>query len=135
MLDLSNPGKLPLKDLPEDIAVGMFIAWRNGAAVEFWRWGRWLVTDAPLWLRINVYRIHPSIAKQLIAPWEWLAPWIKAVAMDSNFVIFGYASVPTQGKLAWVKQGGNMECLSHLIKFDTAEIDWRNSLITRPEGK
>ena len=30
-LDLSNPGKLALKDLPDDVAVGMFLARRADA--------------------------------------------------------------------------------------------------------
>ena len=133
MLDLSNPGRLPLQDMPEDIAVGMFIAWRNGAAVEFWRHFVWVATGAPIWLRTNIYRIRP--AKQLIAPWEWLAPWVKAVAMDADEDVRGFDVPPRPNAVCWVGTGNRSACLSHVMTFDTAGVDWRNSLTLRPEGK
>ena len=135
MLDLSNPDQLPLKDLPEDIAVGMFMAWRNGPEVEFWRHGVWVATKAPIWLRTNIYRVCPAPVKKLIAPWEWLPDWVQAVAMEENSIVGGYSHIPTPGRSAWVRYSGYMICLSPFIKFDTAGIDWRTSLTMRPEGK
>lgn len=132
MLDLSNPGKLPLQDLPDDIAVGMVMAWRNGALVY------WHDSTLPQTMSVfGVYRIRP--AKQLIAPWEWLAPWINAVAMAPDSRIYGMEQPPVQtshDRNGWFFVGiGRSSELSHLIKFDTVGIDWRNSLTPRPEGK
>lgn len=136
-LDLSNPGKLPLQDMPEDIAAAMFAAWINGAKMEWWR------QDFPQWdhpwasgiHRHIAMRIGPAPAKKLLAPWEWLAPWIKSVAMDGNAVVFGYEFAPTQGNMSWVRNHGNRVCLSTFLIFDTAGVDWRDSLTLRPEGK
>ena len=128
MLDLSNPGKLPLQDLPDDIAVGMVMAWRNGALVY------WHDSTLPQTMSVfGVYRIRP--AKQLIAPWEWLAPWIKALVINPNKDVYGYNLIPKLGNGSWEYGCGTVVCLSRVLTFDTDGIVWHNSLTLRPEVK
>ena len=136
MLDLSNPDKLPLRDMPEDVAVGMFTAWRNGETREYWSGCVWCYLSNSYWFPGTIYRIPPPPAKQLIAPWEWLAPWIKAVVLGRTGRIWGFSGVPVQGDNSWLVYGlHRAEELSGVLIFDTAGIDWRDSLTLRPEGK
>ena len=131
-LDLSNPGKLALKDLPDDVAAGMFLAWRAGSVIEqgFDDLG-WQTFDEPLWHSGCFFRVCPAPAKQLAVPWEMLDPWIKAVAMDGDGIINGFDAIPALMDSYWM--GGSPVSLSILV-FDTAGIDWRESLQIRPEG-
>ena len=131
-LDLSNPGKLALKDLPDDVAAGMFLAWRAGSVIDqsFGIGGGDDITKIE-WKPNNIYHVRPAPAKQLAVPWEMLDPWIKAVAMDGDGIINGFDAIPALMDSYWL--GGSPVSLSILI-FDTAGVDWRESLQIRPEG-
>ena len=130
--DLSNPDSTQFKHLLDAEAAAMFLTWRRGATVCEFSGDGWYPVD-PTWTPDGIYSIRP--AKQLIAPWKWLAPWIKSVAMDADKTVYGYEVKPICRNASWTNIEGRMIILSTAMKFDTDGIDGRESLTLRPEGK
>lgn len=85
-----------------------------------------LTTHIPLDI---IYRTRP---RQLVIPWEVIKPEYKWAAMDGDGSIFVYDVEPNLSLHDWVRNGGLPECIDAL-NINTTGIDWRESLVQRPE--
>lgn len=77
----------------------------------------------------GIYRTRP---RQLVIPWEHIKPEYKWAAMDQSGSVWVYEQKPEIEVLGWAGEG-ILECADALI-IDTTGIDWRDSLVQRPDG-
>jgi hypothetical protein len=134
-LDLSNPGKLPLKDLPDDIASAMFMAERHGAKMEVFIHNKWEDVMQSFWFQNNTYRIAPSAAPGLtpdVIRWKRLPAWVIAVARDKDGGVWGHESKATKDFDCWDCDGEviNLSVWPKIVKRGT--MPWDQSLQLRP---
>ena len=133
--DLSNPGRLSLKDLPDEVAAGMFNAWRNGAEVDYLIYGDWAENRAPMWVLKCIYRVRPVPLRPMIIPWDVIdSKWTQA-ARDEDGSVYLYTDEPFihHDDYQWRGEGA-MYITGLLIGMDPGTVDWRDSKQTRPEG-
>mgnify|MGYP000594331440 CR=1 FL=1 len=82
-------------------------------------------------LNVNyIYRTKPP--KQLVIPWAVLNKEFKHAAMDRTTGVAIFLEEPVRHDHVWM--GFGKFNLSYAITIDTDGIDWKTSLVTRPEG-
>lgn len=82
-----------------------------------------------------IYRTTSKPKKQLIIPWEYIKPEYKWAAMDKDGIIWIYGEEPLCFEDHWSCTGH--ECQQNSlqgINIDTTDIDWKESLVKRPDG-
>ena len=133
--DLSNPEQLPLKDLPDEVAAGMFNAWRNGAEVDYLIYGDWAENQAPMWVLRCIYRVRPEPPRPMIIPWAVIDPQWTQAARDEDGSVYlykGEAVIPNDRNF-W--NGDGYIYITGLLRgMDPGTVDWRDSLQHRTEG-
>jgi hypothetical protein len=108
--------------------------------LQWWVGNQWLRTSvrrSPDYLRQSgiVLRAEPAPLRPLIVPWHVLDDWIQWVARNENGEVWGYKSEPCASYLVGWQRGHRAIRLDDLIKgIDPGTVDWRDSLIRRPEG-
>ena len=131
MKHVPNHDKVLFKDMtPEERSV-IVEAWIDGKAEIEVSDGQWYECDESLLLATAPYRTKP---KQLVIPWGHIKPEYKWACMDEDgslFVSMHCPSVVDQYN-CWGNRGlwGSIAVLD----IDTAGIDWKDSLVQRPEG-
>lgn len=97
---------------------------------------QWEEDELPSWNWADYqYRIKPEIPqKQLVIPWEHIKPKYKWAAMDKDGELFVFVCSPKQENTLWWDQlEGGCESIN-VLNIDTDGVDWKQSLIERPEG-
>lgn len=93
----------------------------------------WMHADKNSLLPSYAYRTRP---RQLIIPWEVIKPEYKWAAMDEDRAIVVYDIKPDISYAMWMcGNGGNGNSADlSALNIDTTGIDWRESLVQRPDG-
>lgn len=125
-MNVLNHDKVPFRDMTPGERSAIVEAWCNNG-VEFFN-GSWKEQQSGSIYQSNIYRTKP---RQLIIPWDVVSPEYKWSAMDKNTKVWFYTEKPIADVNAWV--GGGNYCKSAL-NINTSGIDWRESLVQRPEG-
>lgn len=126
-MNVPNHDKVPFEDMTPKERSAIVEAWIDSRA-EVWNWssGAWK-HSSDLLVSGCCYRTKPS---QLIITWEHIKPEYKWAAMDSCENVYFYPEKPEMLDSTWTCY---MWCQSPL-SIDTTGIDWRESLVQRPEG-
>ena len=129
-MNVPNHDKVPFKDMTPEERSAIVESTLKGNTVLFdteeWRpaASNFIVLDA-------IYRTKP---RQLIIPWEHIKPEYKWAAMDvDGFVVLATFKLAQRNDGVWVCMDGKMADVVAL-NIDTTGIDWRDSLVQRPEG-
>lgn len=88
----------------------------------------WMHADKNSLLPSYAYRTRP---RQLIIPWEVIKPEYKWAAMDVDGTVCFYAAKPHTCADGWYSASFEAQVI---LNIDTTGIDWRESLVKRPEG-
>lgn len=96
---------------------------------EYWNGQRWGENELGAVFADSIYRTRP---RQLVIPWEHIKPEYKWAALNTYGSLVFYREKPSIGQNAWAADGGGYFGIP--INIDTAGIDWRESLTSRPEG-
>lgn len=79
----------------------------------------------------EVYRTKP---RRLIIPWDVIKHEFKWAAMDSCLAIHTFCEKPDELHNRWICSAGYAVGSVSALNIDTTGIDWRESLVQRPEG-
>ena len=131
MLDLSNKGKLPLKDMTEE-QVGHIVKFMwQGKFVEVWSPfnEKWFKKIGNTFIKEDVYRMLPpkdSFDFTLVdKSWKYLA-------RDRSDNAYLFQTKPTLGGISWVG-GSNYSIVSTVFNcYENNGRDWKDSLVANP---
>ena len=136
MKHVPNNDKILFKDMTSDERSAIVESWLKGEVEYAEDWevgsGEWKTKTSTSKLSpSSIYRTKP---KQLVIPWGHIKPEYKWACMDEDgslFVSMHCPSVVDQYN-CWGNRGlwGSIAVLD----IDTAGIDWKDSLVQRPEG-
>jgi len=127
-MNVPNHERKAFKDMTPEERSAIVEAWLVDG-VEVFGVTEWLQAASGHLLSDLPYRTRP---RQLVIPWDVIKPEYKWAAMDeSRFVCF-YESKPIITGLAWVPTSKNWS--GSPLNIDTTGIDWRESLVQRPDG-
>jgi len=123
-----NEEKKEFKDLSDEEMIAVIRAKLSGNCE--------VMTLIGVWENVNFYGfnfscIYRTKPKQLVIPWAVLKKNIKHAAMDKDGRVFGYLEMGEKGDENW--NGSEPKSLTAL-DLDTDGVDWKTSLVTRPEG-
>lgn len=127
-MNVPNYEKVPFKDMTPEERIAIVEAKLLGDA-ELFLQGSWREADSDSVSFIIAYRTKP---RQLIIPWEHIKPEYKWAAMDANGQVSVYENKPNAGVEYWKDVAWGVGC--YCLNIDTTGIDWRDSLVQRPEG-
>jgi len=132
MKEFLNEDMKQFKDLSDEEMLAVIKAKMKGECDIYYANSNEWISGAHDSLVFNhVYRTKPQIKKQLVIPWEMLPDDVQYVAMDKDGELFGYATEPRCSGDCWTNIGN---CFRLKLKIDTSGIDWKDSLVKRPEG-
>lgn len=137
-LDLSNPDRLTFKDMSDEVAAAIFIAWRNGDVMEWWTdlSEKWLDFEYdPEWYRYGIYRVRPVPLRPMLIPWAVIDPKWTQAARDRDRAVYLYAGGAAINESMGFWTGDNSLYITGLLRgMDPGTVNWRDSKQTRPEG-
>ena len=112
----------------------LFEAWLDGKQIQkYVTENNWLYVDRPGWCPHVTYRIEPEPEiKKPDVPWEVFSPQWKYFAIDKDGEMFVYAQKPEiRLNASWGKSHARL--ITDLIKINTNDCPWDQSLVKRPE--
>lgn len=132
MKHVPNNDKVAFKNMTPEERSAIVEAWLNDDINILGRDNKWHPANKNMLLPDQKYQTKP---KQLVIPWEHLSPKIKFVFIGLSGHVYGCEYLPcVSGNYydGWKSDGKwyHLEC----IKIDTDGIDWKDSLVQRPEG-
>ena len=122
-------------ELSNEEKARLFIAWCNGRAIQFkehhshvWSY----VTTSPTWHPDYYYRAKPDPINTI--DWSLIHPDYNHLAKDDNGEWWLYIDTPRPERNRWE---GNTRIrrfpLDAITFFNPKEVDWKKSLISRPD--
>ena len=139
-LDLTNPDRMLLKDLPDDVRGAMFNAWLKGDVVECVdpddcedSWDE--VDSNPGWFDTLAYRIRPEPLRPTVIPdavWAVLPDKYTCAAQDPDGRVWACSAGPCKRFNGWY--ASNIQYIGDLRGVQPGTVDWRVSLQQRPKG-
>lgn len=137
-MNVPNHEKKTFKDMtPEERSAIVEAKLREGCEIfSCERWGDSASSGVAF---DGIYRTRP---RQLVIPWDVIKPEYKWAAMDECGRVFLYEEKPSLVRYknkcfddrsehyGWTGGGGFLPCC---LNIDTTGIDWRESLVQRPE--
>lgn len=128
MTDLSNPNRLPLNEMTDAEIAGLIRAGREACQLDVGN-GQWITKEGiASFSPSSAYRLAP---KQATIDWSQVGPAINAIAMDKNWIWYGYENIPRNMGLNWLgKENYPMDGL--FPSFRPGSMPWNESLIVRP---
>lgn len=134
-LDLSNPGKLPLKDLPREVAHAMLDAKLDGQPMEILLGsGKWVPAGSMFEVEL-IHRLRPVPLTKPSVDWSVLHKDVIGIARDQNGEVYAYTQEPYTRETVWVLDAGQVFRLSNLLaNLDPGTCHWKDSWVDRPEG-
>ena len=133
-MNVPNHERKAFRDMtPEERSV--LIEWKlRGGQIEYWGDETGWYESTGEYLRFGgIYRTRP---RQLVIPWEHIKEEIKFAFVGKSGLVYGCEYRPsTSDKFydGW-KSEGKWYRIDECININTTDIDWRESLTTRPEG-
>lgn len=123
-MNVPNHEKKPFREMTAEERSAIVDGWVNGElevlCIQVWRK---YVGDL---CKSSVYRTRQ---RQLIIPWEVIKPEYKWAAMNENDEVRFYVEKPIyRSNHYW-----NGACVTSPLNIDTDFIDWRESLVKRPD--
>ena len=123
MKHVPNNDKILFKDMTSEERSAIVEAWLRGE-VEYAE--DWEVGSGEWKTKTSTSKLSPSSIcrtkpKQLVIPWGHIKPEYKWAAMDEDGSLFVSGNRGLWGSIA-------------VLDIDTAGIDWKDSLVQRPEG-
>lgn len=129
-MNVLNHDKVPFRDMTPEERSAIVEALMLGNC-EYWSGECWCKhgTDA-----IFSYCIYRTKTRQLIIPWEVIKPEYKWAAMTEHMdvILSSVCPLVTNGGYWWWESG--ITALVEELNINTDGIDWRESLVQRPEG-
>lgn len=126
-MNVPNHEKKPFREMTPEERSAIVDGWVNGElevlCIQVWRK---YVGDL---CKSSIYRTKP---RRLIIPWEVIKPEYRWAAMDACGAIWVYESTPEIIDSSWTS-GDSLSC-ADALNIDTTGIDWRESLVQRPDG-
>lgn len=126
-MNVPNHEKKPFREMtPEERSAIVEDKLRGDA--ELFLQGSWREADRDGIAFIIAYRTKP---RQLIIPWEVIKNEYKWAAMDGDGEVYVFKKKPAIDHRDWYHdEYGNI----YALNIDTTGIDWRESLVQRPDG-
>lgn len=90
----------------------------------------WMLADTPVFRDNNKYRIKVKTKDSI--DWSHVAPEFKWMARDDDGLVFLYTAKPHSNGDCWTGAGWSTR---GFISYKKGAIDWKDSLITRPEDE
>ena len=109
----------------------------HGGPYEYYGPVGWENFDRPSWSTNYTYRVRPEPLRPLSVRWEHIPTWAEWAAPDKNGAIYIFSCAPSVAPLvpSWINSLGRSQYLSEWHGLsDPGTVDWRDSLIKRPEG-
>lgn len=128
-MQVPNHGGKPFRDMTPKERSAIVEAWVRGDAevlIGDIDWGRIVQLDLN-----DVYRTKP---RQLVIPWEHIKEEYKWAAMGRCHEVKLFIEKPKMDNDRWVSANGGGFCYLEGLKISKDGIDWRESLVQRPEG-
>lgn len=127
-MNVPNHEKKPFREMtPEERSA--IVEDKLSGLAEWFLCDKWLNADND---GINFDFTYRTKPRQLIIPWEVIKPEYKWAAMDESGSLWVYEGKPKAGDSAW-GYSGNLDGIGAL-NINTTGIDWRESLVQRPDG-
>lgn len=126
-MNVPNHDKVPFRDMTPEERSAIVEAWCE-QGVEFWN-GSWKEQQAGSIYQSNIYRTK---LRQLIIPWDVIKPEYKWAAMDESGIVYFYKTMPSI--IMQYRHWRSADNILSVLNIDTSGIDWRESLVQRPEG-
>lgn len=132
-MNVPNHEKKAFRDMTPEERRAIVEAWLSGNAEYFsmvedeWAEKMKHSTLVPS----TIYRTRP---RQLVIPWEHIKPECKWAAMDADGEVYLYPEKPEDDCDQWLPVEDDAIKANDVLDIDTAGIDWRDSLVQRPEG-
>ena len=127
-MNVPNHEKIPFKDMTPEERSAIVEAWLLKNAEYYSTAGEWeyefgyeLAYDA-------IYRTRP---RKLVIPWGHIKPQYKWAAMDEDGDVYFFDFKPMLDVVQWLPSDGDF--MQSCVNIDTTGIDWRESLVQRPE--
>lgn len=133
---IENTKKLPLKDMPEDEAVEIFKAWRNGDKLEAY-------TGVNIWVSVGnpQYALHSQGIYRIASRppsfdnWHLLPEWARFIAQGQNGGVFIFENEPARSNTTWLIRSGEASLITNFrLGYNPGTGGWENSMIEKPEG-
>lgn len=125
-MNVPNHEKKPFREMTPEERSAIVDGWVNGElevlCIQVWRK---YVGDL---CKSSVYRTRP---RQLIIPWEVIKPEYKWAAMNDDEKVWFFSEKPRHDEACWLIAGTTTRSV---LIIDTTGIDWRESLVQRPDG-
>lgn len=126
-MNVPNHEKKAFKDLTPEERSAIVEAKLRGDAQLLGIDGDWHSADSESIDFNYEYRTRP---RQLVIPWEHIKPEYKWATMDEDGCVFFYQDKPEIGAVGF---GSADYAFASALNIDTTGIDWRESLVQRPE--
>ena len=127
-MNVPNHEKKTFKDMTPEERSAIVEAWLIGN-VDIYVVGKW---QNPANDHIVAYQPYRTRPRQLVIPWDVIKPEYKWAAMDEDGGVWFFGEKPGIDGDDKYWGGGKDFCQSPL-NIDTTGIDWRESLVQRPE--
>ena len=107
----------------------------HGGPWERYAIGGWVRCAEPEWFDPNCYRVRPEPLRPLTVRWEHMPTWAKWAARDEDGAIWVFEEFPKLWSDVWGRGDGDRNRIDQFPGLsDPGTVDWRDSLIQRPEG-
>jgi hypothetical protein len=127
-MNVPNHERKAFKDMTPEERSAIVEAWIDGG-IDF-------LTDDKQWVDkigpLGAYSICRTRPRQLVIPWDVIKPEYKWAAMDEDGGVWFFGEKPDIDGDDKYWGGGKGFCQSPL-NINTTGIDWRESLVQRPE--
>ena len=131
-MNVPNENKVPFREMTAEERSAIVEAWLIGNAEYF------SVTDDIWHEKVDYSTLVPGTTyrtkpRQLTIPWDVIKPEYKWAAMDDDGVVYFHKEMPSNSSGEWIADYG-CSIGSYCLNIDKTGIDWRESLVQRPEG-
>lgn len=128
-MNVPNENKVTFREMTAEERSAIVDAKVLGEVERYWGDGEWRCSDDASVVFSCIYRTKP---RQLIIPWDVIKPEYKWAAMNDDEAVWLYDRKP---EIYMDERWAIMGCCSpSVLNIDTTGIDWRESLVQRPEG-
>lgn len=130
-MNVPNHERKAFKDMTPEERSAIVEALLAGRA-EVFAAGKWM-DKIDQWVGMStIYRTRP---RQLVIPWDVIKPEYKWAAMDECGDVAIYDFKPVISEEEWLcgNNGYGKSLELHALNINTTGIDWRESLVQRPE--